>query len=189
MKKIAVLAMCLTIAATSFGQNDPLSISQGRAFKNGFIPEYSTGGFKVLVKNNVTGLLEQTAYTLVDDTTHGHLLIIGDQDTTDYLMLDGDAGISVKDTLFTSQSYLQAKTKSGTEIMTADTTQITINSAKLRIGSSTAPFITTGSGNPLNVLSAPVGTIYLRTDGVADSTLYIKSAGTDSAGWYPLMTN
>ncbi len=189
MKRIAALVMCLTIAATSFGQNDPLSISQGRAFKNGFIPEYSSGGFKVLVKNNVSGYLEQTSYTLVNDTMNGHLLIIGDVDTTKYLLLDGDAGISVKDTLFTAQSHLQVKTKSGNIAFSTDTTQSTINSGKLRIGNATAPFITTGTGNPLNVLSAPIGTIYLRTDGVADSTLYIKSVGTDSAGWYPLMTN
>ena len=48
---------------------------------------------------------------------------------------------------------------------------------------STAPIIRTGAGTPLNVISAPVGSIFLRTDGSTSTTLYVKTAGTDSAGW------
>lgn len=44
-----------------------------------------------------------------------------------------------------------------------------------------------GTGTPLHSISAPVGSMYLRTDGVVDSVLYIKFTGTDSAGWYPLI--
>jgi len=41
--------------------------------------------------------------------------------------------------------------------------------------------VLTGAGVP-NV-AAPVGSMYLRTDGGADTTLYIKESGTDSSGW------
>ena len=41
--------------------------------------------------------------------------------------------------------------------------------------------ILTGAGAP-NV-AAPVGSMYLRTDGGGDTTLYIKETGTDSSGW------
>lgn len=43
--------------------------------------------------------------------------------------------------------------------------------------------MTTGSGSPENVLSAPVGSIYLRTDGGAGTTLYVKQSGTGNTGW------
>ena len=41
--------------------------------------------------------------------------------------------------------------------------------------------VLTGAGVP-NV-AAPVGSMYLRTGGGADSTLYIKESGTDASGW------
>ncbi len=47
-------------------------------------------------------------------------------------------------------------------------------------------FIFTGQGTPLNVVNAPLGSMYLNQDGGANTTLYIKEAETligDSAGW------
>lgn len=44
-------------------------------------------------------------------------------------------------------------------------------------------FIKAGVGSPLNNLSAPVGSIFLRLDGSTSTTLYIKTAGVDSTGW------
>lgn len=44
-----------------------------------------------------------------------------------------------------------------------------------------------GTGDPNGVLEAPVATLYLRSDGYADSALYLKAWGADSAaGWVPL---
>lgn len=43
--------------------------------------------------------------------------------------------------------------------------------------------LTFGAGSPLNVVVAPVGSLYLRTDGGAATTLYVKESGTDSSGW------
>lgn len=40
-----------------------------------------------------------------------------------------------------------------------------------------------GTGNPEGTVTAPKGTLYLRTDGGTDSTLYIKTNGTGNAGW------
>lgn len=42
---------------------------------------------------------------------------------------------------------------------------------------------TSGPGSPLGVLSAPVGSLYTRTDGGASTTLYVKESGTGTAGW------
>jgi hypothetical protein len=41
----------------------------------------------------------------------------------------------------------------------------------------------TGRGSPQGVVSAPVGSLYTRTDGGAGSTLYVKESGIGSSGW------
>lgn len=44
-------------------------------------------------------------------------------------------------------------------------------------------FLSSGSGSPENVVTAPIGSIYTRTDGGANTTLYIKESGTGNTGW------
>lgn len=44
-------------------------------------------------------------------------------------------------------------------------------------------FVSAGSGTPESSLTAPVGSLYLRTDGGANTTLYIKESGTGNTGW------
>ncbi|MBV7531756.1 hypothetical protein [Chitinophaga sp. sic0106] len=41
----------------------------------------------------------------------------------------------------------------------------------------------TGTGAPEGVVSAPVGSLYTRTDGGPGTTLYVKESGTDATGW------
>jgi len=43
--------------------------------------------------------------------------------------------------------------------------------------------VLTGTGNPTGVVSAPIGTLYLRLNGVPDSTLWVKQSGTGNTGW------
>jgi hypothetical protein len=43
--------------------------------------------------------------------------------------------------------------------------------------------IPSGVGDPEGVFTAPVGTLYRRTDGGTNTTLYIKESGSDSSGW------
>jgi hypothetical protein len=40
-----------------------------------------------------------------------------------------------------------------------------------------------GTGDPENVVSAAVGSLFLRTDGGANTTLYVKQSGTGNTGW------
>lgn len=40
-----------------------------------------------------------------------------------------------------------------------------------------------GEGSPEGVVEASVGTIYTRTNGGANTTLYVKESGTDNTGW------
>lgn len=41
----------------------------------------------------------------------------------------------------------------------------------------------TGEGTPEANVVAPIGSIYLRTDGGASTTLYVKESGTGDTGW------
>jgi hypothetical protein len=40
-----------------------------------------------------------------------------------------------------------------------------------------------GSGSPEGVRTAPIGSLYTRTDGGASTTLYVKESGTGNTGW------
>lgn len=42
-----------------------------------------------------------------------------------------------------------------------------------------------GSGSPEGVFAAPVGSVYLRTNGGTDTTLYVKETGAGTTGWVP----
>lgn len=42
---------------------------------------------------------------------------------------------------------------------------------------------TYGTGDPENVVTANVGSLYSRTDGGAGTTLYVKESGTGNTGW------
>lgn len=57
------------------------------------------------------------------------------------------------------------------------------SAAAVRLGGAGSPIITRGSGTPEGSVSLPVGSMYLRTDGGAGTTLYIKESGTGNTGW------
>ena len=40
-----------------------------------------------------------------------------------------------------------------------------------------------GTGTPEGIVTAGVGSIFLRTDGGAGTTLYVKQSGTGNTGW------
>jgi hypothetical protein len=41
----------------------------------------------------------------------------------------------------------------------------------------------TGAGDPEGAYTAPQGSLFLRTDGSTNTTLYVKTAGADATGW------
>jgi len=50
-------------------------------------------------------------------------------------------------------------------------------------GSATGPSQRAGSGTPEGKVTAPVGSVYMRTDGGTGSTFYVKQSGTAATGW------
>jgi hypothetical protein len=47
----------------------------------------------------------------------------------------------------------------------------------------TSPRVVSGSVAPENVVTAPVGSLYLRTGGGAATSFYVKESGTGNTGW------
>jgi hypothetical protein len=47
----------------------------------------------------------------------------------------------------------------------------------------TSKYIKRGTGSPEGFISASIGSLYLRTDGGAGATLYVKESGTGNTGW------
>jgi Pectate lyase superfamily protein len=45
------------------------------------------------------------------------------------------------------------------------------------------PLHTSGPGSPQGVVTAPVGSVFLRTDGGAGTVFYVKESGTGNTGW------
>lgn len=45
------------------------------------------------------------------------------------------------------------------------------------------PRVHAGSGTPEGAVTAPVGSIYMRSDGGASTSLYVKESGTGNTGW------
>ena len=45
------------------------------------------------------------------------------------------------------------------------------------------PIIRSGSGTPEGAVTADVGSLFLRTDGGAGTSLYVKESGTGNTGW------
>jgi hypothetical protein len=66
------------------------------------------------------------------------------------------------------------KTPSGSSLVTIDKTNvIEVGSIKVVIG----------TGSPEGVTTAPIGSLFLRKDGAAGSTLYAKTSGESNIGW------
>jgi hypothetical protein len=55
-------------------------------------------------------------------------------------------------------------------------------SREFRPGSG-APIWTSGVGTPEGVVTAPIGSMFTRTDGGANTTLYVKESGASNTGW------
>jgi hypothetical protein len=43
--------------------------------------------------------------------------------------------------------------------------------------------VMTGAGSPEGVVTAPIGSLWTRTDGGASTTLYVKESGAGNTGW------
>lgn len=77
-------------------------------------------------------------------------------------------------------------TQAGTGSITFDVNSVreaAIDASGIHAGSTSAPFWTSGSGTPEGAVTAPVGSIFSRTDGGAGTSFYVKESGAGNTGW------
>lgn len=58
-----------------------------------------------------------------------------------------------------------------------------------RIDTTGGPQIHSGSGTPEGAVTAPVGSIFMRSDGGTSTTLYVKESGVGNTGWRSVDTS
>jgi hypothetical protein len=56
------------------------------------------------------------------------------------------------------------------------------------LGASGGPSISRSTGSPEGAVTAPVGSVFVRTDGTPDTTFYFKITGAGNTGWVPLQS-
>lgn len=76
-----------------------------------------------------------------------------------------------------------AATSISTAELIVSNSVVLVQANAIRLSSMSGPLIRSGSGSPESVVTAPIGSLYLRTDGGASTTLYIKESGTGNTGW------
>jgi hypothetical protein len=81
-----------------------------------------------------------------------------------------------------NDEYLELSAAAGTNLIRPQATG-TGTASVVRYLTTTTVFWTSGSGSPESVVTAPIGSLYTRTDGGAATTLYVKESGTGSTGW------
>jgi hypothetical protein len=60
----------------------------------------------------------------------------------------------------------------------------TVTNHKVYVGDSTStPLLMQGTGSPEGVVTGVIGSLFLRTDGGAGTSLYVKQSGTGNTGW------
>lgn len=106
-----------------------------------------------------------TALT-INDTTNGNIFNVRADSGNRRLELVRGTGLRTYSDGFTTRTF------------DFDTTN-----SIMYFGATTTPSIRKGSGSPEGVVSAAVGSLYLRTDGGSGSSHYVKVSGTGNTGW------
>ena len=57
------------------------------------------------------------------------------------------------------------------------------NFSRLHFGGTAKPAVCQGSGTPEGAVTAPIGSIFMRSDGGAGTSFYVKESGTGNTGW------
>lgn len=81
-----------------------------------------------------------------------------------------------------NDEYLEISAASGTNYIKPAATG-TGTASKLDHYVTSSVFITSGAGSPEAAVTAPVGSLFIRTDGGASTTLYVKESGSGNTGW------
>lgn len=147
--------------------NTGASAATGTHFRvraDGAMAQFDTGGAS-------DGRIEY-AYNSVN------MAYIGVNSATDFVVW-GRTGSSVR---IGANNAVRAEFQSGGDVKISTGNVVIGGSGKgLDFGSSV--FWRTGANSPEGVVTAAVGSLYTRTNGGANTTLYVKESGTGNTGW------
>jgi hypothetical protein len=99
------------------------------------------------------------------------------------VLVDGSAGIAFDEVAQDVRIRRLSAGLVGTAGPYPTTGPIDFAALGLRLGTTSVILVRTAAGSPEGVVVAPVGSLYLRDDGGASSTLYIKESGVGNVGW------
>lgn len=81
----------------------------------------------------------------------------------------------IRDTAISAAALNQIEAGIVSAAVVADSSQTQANTL--------SAFFRIGTGSPEGIVTAPVGTLFFRTDGSAGTTLYVKEIGSGNTGW------
>lgn len=156
------------------GSGTVTSVGSGNGLTGGPI----TGSGSLAIRAN-TGIVANATGVFVDAAFIGTL----SANNASYLegKIEADLNVNSAATSASSLSannaaYLAGKLEADLDVKSAVVAKI------VRPGDG-SPIWTSGVGDPEGVVVADVGSLYTRTDGGANTTLYVKESGVDDTGW------
>ena len=167
-------------SGTAFGALTNSSVSGANLGLNGY--GAGSGGYNLGISGTfrATGQAQFDSSVLIGGST-AHIYptsnILEQRNSTNaqiFRLYETDSGAN--------DEYLELSAAAGTNLIRPQATG-TGTASVVRYHTTTTVFWTSGSGSPESVVTAPIGSLYTRTDGGAATTLYVKESGTGSTGW------
>lgn len=154
------------------------------AFLRGFTIWGQNAGSLANGQDVVTAFEDVAFYTpgalAILETSAGRLTAV-ETTTGNYRGWVGGAGKTMRQYLLTDASALNKRLRANvSDRVTVGLASRQPYDSRL---SALAGQIIPGAGSPEGVVTAPVGYLYLRSDGGAGTTLYVKESGTGNTGW------
>ena len=123
-----------------------------------------------------TGSGINATFDVRGSTSSTRAFLVKDNNSVELLRVNNGGNVIINPT--SSNTLIGSTTDASTgKLQVTGNVHIT---GTLRIGTIT---IATGTGSPEGVVTANVGSQFMRTDGGANTTLYIKESGTGNTGW------
>ena len=154
---------------------------------NGSVELYHDGNKKVETTSTgavVTGILTAGGHTL----RGGQLNVAGNVNIAGVSTFSGPMSISQ----FRTNSYQTLSADGSQALFTASVggpvqlffnNQLKLATTSQGVSINNGPSWTSGTGSPEGVVTASVGSLYSRTDGGTNTSLYVKESGTGNTGW------
>jgi hypothetical protein len=125
-------------------------------------------------------------FSFFGDASDTGYRFFADSGTTQLMTFNSTNGLSILGGALRSLSggmdVFAQGTNTNIRLFPTGTGKVTFNTAS-GVGFTGGAVVRDGTGTPEGVVTAPVGSLFLRTDGGAGTTLYVKESGSGNTGW------